>query len=273
MSDRVLILGKGFIGSRLSEGFGCPVSDKNVSSLRDAQDIIRQHRPKTIINCIGYTGERNIDGCDLKPDKTIFANTFVPVILAEAALRLGVRLVHISSGCIYHYDYSQDRPITEERLPDFFELFYSRTKIYAERALDAFSRKFGVLIARIRVPLDDRPHPRNILTKLIGYRKIIDLPNSITYLPDLAPALRHLIRIKATGIYNVVNSGALRYEQLMRVYQSRMPSFKYEIIDSKKLDLVRTNLILSTRKLQRAGFKVRDISEVIEECVRNYLKY
>ncbi|MCX5704292.1 MAG: hypothetical protein NT066_07390, partial [Candidatus Omnitrophica bacterium] len=188
-------------------------------------------------------------------------------------LRNKIKFIHISSGCIYHYDYSKDKPIKEEKIPDFFDLYYSRTKIYTERALDTLSHRYGVLILRPRIPLDDRPHPRNILTKLINYKEVIDLPNSLTYIPDFIRALEHLIRVDARGIYNVVNKGALRYRELLDVYKEYVPDFKYKVIDFKKLNLVRTNLILSTGKLEKSGFKVKNIHEVLKECVENYLKY
>ena len=59
----------------------------------------------------------------------------------------------------------------------------------------------------------------------------------------------------------------------MDVYKRYNPKFNYEVIDYKKLNLVRTNLILSTRKLEKDGFKVRNIHEVLEECVREYVEY
>jgi 3,5-epimerase/4-reductase len=272
MADKILIFGRGFIASRLQEGLKCPVSDKRIHCLKDAEKEIKKYSPKIIINCIGHIG-RNVDECELNKDKTLVSNSFVPLILAEAALRKSIRLVHISSGCIFHYDYQKDKPIDEEKTPDFFELFYSRSKIYSEQPLKILSKKFPILIVRIRIPLDNRPHPKNILDKLIGYKKIIDLPNSVTYIPDFIKALKHLLKIKATGIYNVVNKGALRYPELLGIYRRYAPGFKYKVIDYKKLNMVRTNLILSTRKLEQAGFKVRDIHEVLEECVKNYLKY
>lgn len=273
MKDKILIFGKGFIGERLQDGLKCNLSEKRIRSLKDAQDEIKKYKPKIIINCIGHTGKTNIDDCELDKDKTLFANTFVPIILAEVALRKNIKLVHISSGCIYHFDYSKDQPITEKRIPEFFDLFYSRTKIYAERALEVLCKKFNILIVRIRIPLDDRPHPRNILTKLINYKKVIDIPNSVTYIPDFIIALRHLMKINARGIYNVVNRGALRYYRLLDVYKKYAPHFNYETIDYKRLQMIRTNLILSTKKLENTGFKVRDIQEVLEECVKTYLKY
>lgn len=272
MKDRTLILGKGYIGTRLQEELNCIICDKKIYSYKDIKTELRKFKPKTIINCIGNVG-RNVDECEKDLDKTLIANTFAPIILAEAALRNNIKLIHISSGCIYHYDYSKDTPINEDKLPDFFELFYSRTKIYAEQSLTVLTKKYPILIVRIRVPLDNQPHPRNLLTKLINYRKVIDIPNSLTYVPDFISALRHLIKIDARGIYNIVNKGSLRYPELMEVYKKYVPNFEYEVIDFKKTNLVRTNLILSTRKLEKRGFKTRDIHGVLEECVRSYIKY
>ena len=114
---------------------------------------------------------------------------------------------------------------------------------------------------------------RNILDKLIRYKKVIDVPNSVTYLPNFMKALKHLIRIKAKGIYNVVNQGGLRYPALMEVYKKYKPGFSYRKVDFRELGLVMTNLILSTDKLENTGFKVRNINQVLDECVKHYLKY
>ena len=273
MNKKILILGKGFIGSRLREELKCAITNKKIYSFYDAERIIKKHKPKILINCIGYTGKTRVDDCEIDKDKTLMAYTFVPILLAETALRNKIKFVQISSGCIYNYDYSFNRPIKEEEKPDYFNLFYSRSKIYSERALEIMCNNYDILIVRLRVPLDDRPHHKNLLTKIIEYKKVIDIPNSVTYIPDFLKALKHLIRIDARGIYNVVNSGGLRYGALLKVYKKYAPLFEYEITDLKKLKLRRTNLILSTKKLENTGFKVRNVYEVLEECVRNYIKF
>ncbi len=271
MKSKVLIVGKGYIGQRLQKELGGSLSAQRISAFQDAVQLIRKVRPKILINCIGYTGIQNIDDCERDPDKSISSNTLLPVLLAEACLRHDVKFVHISSGCIYHYDYKKSKPITETMVPDFFDLYYSRTKIYAENILNALSKKYNILIVRIRVPLDNRPHPKNILTKLIKYKSIIDVPNSVTYIPDFIRALQHLIKIDAKGIYNVVNKGRLRYPDLMKIYSTYNPDFRFTVIKLEDLNLIRTNLILSTKKLESTHFKVRPIKDILEECVKNYL--
>jgi len=285
MNNKILILGKGFIGERLQKEFGCKISGEPIRSFADAEKIVRKYNPKIIINCIGVTGKRNVDDCELDKDATLLANSFIPLILAEIALRNNIKLAHISSGCIFKFDYKKDKPISEDKSPDFFGLFYSRSKIYSDLALAQLSKKYNILICRIRIPLLNEAHPKNILDKLIKDRKVITLKNSVTYIPDFVRALKHLIKIDAKGIYNVVNKGGLSYAELMEVYKKYMfrhceprrgeaiPSFRYKTIDFRKLGLTRTNLLMSTRKLEKSGFKVRPIDSVLEECVKEYLKY
>lgn len=273
MKNKILICGKGFMGERLARTLGAEVNGAMIRSFADADRIVAAVGPKVLINAIGSTGARNVDDCEQDPDATLTANVFVPIWLAESALRRGIKFVHISSGCIFHYDYKKNRPITEEKVPDFFDLFYSRTKIYSERALEPLCRARNILIVRLRIPLDDRPHPKNVLDKLLRYGKVIDVPNSVTYIPDFLKAVKHLLRVNARGLYNVVNKGGMRYPELLEVYRRYRPDFRYTVISLKKLGLIRTNLVLSTKKLEATGFHVRPIKEVYDECVKNYLKY
>jgi len=270
--SKVLICGKGFIGEKLEAALAGRADGTFLRCFADAERIVKRYRPAVLINAIGSTGARNVDDCEKDKEGTLTANVFVPVWLAEACLRRGVKFVHISSGCIYHYDYKKDAPITETRAPDYFDLFYSRTKIYAEKALEPFCEKGNVLIVRIRIPLDDRPHPKNVLTKLLRYGKVIEIPNSVTYVPDFVRALKFLLRQDARGIYNVVNRGAMRYADLMEAYRRLRPDFTYKKIRFRSLGLKRTNLIMSAAKLAKAGFRMRPIRSVYKECVREYVR-
>jgi len=272
MNKDILILGKGFIGLSLQKELACKIDGSRINCFSDAEKLIRKYNPKIVINCIGVSGRRNVDDCEKQKDLTLLANSFIPVILAEACLRDKIKLVHISSGCIFNYDFQKNNPIKENSRDYFFKLFYSRSKIYSDIALEALARDYNILIARIRIPLFNASHPKNLLDKLIKYKKVIDIPNSVTYIPDFIKAVRHLIKIDAVGIYNVVNKGGLRYPKLMEVYQKYVPEFKFKTIVSNKLGLVRTNLILSVSKLEKTGFKVRSINSVLEKCVKEYLK-
>lgn len=270
--SEILILGNGYIAKRIQKAWGCRIFDKKILCYQDLADVMKTHKPHILINCVGYVGENNVDDCEKDIDKCLQANTFLPIWLGEIAFRNSVKVVHISSGCMFHYDYKRQHPITEELLPDYYKLFYSRTKIYSESVLNALALRCNILIVRIRIPLDIYPHPRNILTKLIKYQKVIDIPNSITYIPDFIKALKHLIEIDARGVFNAVSKGGLRYPKLLDIYCKHVPDFKYTVMPLTKLKLDRTNLLLSVRKLEKTGFKVRKIDQILEECVGKYTR-
>lgn len=60
----------------------------------------------------------------------------------------------------------------------------------------------------------------------------------------------------------------------MEIYQKYNPNYQYEIVPLEKvLKTLRTNLLLSTRKLENTGFKVRKINDLLNECVKKYIEY
>lgn len=270
MNKEILVFGHGWIGKRISDGLDLNFTEARIATYEDVQKEIDIHKPKVIINAIGHFG-KNVDDCEIDRTKTLFSHTFVPLLLAEAAIRNNIKLVHISSGCIYNFFPGVTKPISERKTPDFYELYYSRCKIYTECALSFLAEKAAILQVRLRIPLDCIPHPRNILTKLLGFKEIYNVPNSVTYIPDFIFMLGHLIESNSTGIYNTVNKGSLLYSDLLDEYKKLVPGFKYKLADYPK-DLVRTNLILDTDKITNSGLEPRDINDCLKECVEKYVK-
>lgn len=258
---KVLIFGgNGFVGSHLKG----ERSSLRVNKLHELLVEIKRKKPEVIINCIGRTGENNTDDCDQFPTRTLEANTFVPFLFAEAAIRTGVKLVHVSSGCMFHG--SEVCEIGEWENPNFFHLFYSRTKIYAEASLTllASSRLANILIVRPRIPFFNAKHPKDILYKIQRFKKVIDFPNSMTYLPDFAKAVSHLIDIDARGVYNIVNPKPLTYASILqKFFKRRVPEMRYQ-----DLPMPRTNLKLSCKKLIESGFEPMSTAAAIQEGLK-----
>jgi dTDP-4-dehydrorhamnose reductase len=263
---KTMILGNGWIGNKLKDRLQGYMVNSEVHLLADIEYQIEMFKPDVLINCIGHTGGPNVDFCEVDKVRTMESNSFIPIMAAEACIRHGIKLVHLSSGCIY-----DGERFDESDEPNFFDLFYSRSKIYSESAIIPMAEKFGFLILRLRIPLDYIPHPRNILTKLIEYKKVIDEPNSVTYLPDFLCAVEALLREDAWGVFNVVNDGILRYPDLMEAYKVYRPEFKYEVTTLEELGIKRTNVILDEGKLSKY-WEARNINWVLEECVRDYVE-
>jgi dTDP-4-dehydrorhamnose reductase len=97
-------------------------------------------RPDTVVNCIGLVKQRP-DGDD--PLALLPANAMLPHRLARQCGRLGARLVHVSTDCVFRGDRG---PYREEDRPDA-EDFYGRSKLLGEV---------------------DAPHAITLRTSLIG---------------------------------------------------------------------------------------------------------
>lgn len=267
---KALIIGNGWIGEKVCSALDGRLVRTEIHGIKDLLAWIDVSGTDVLVNCVGHTGGPNVDYCENDIDRTLMANSVMPMMAAEAAIRTRVKLVHLSSGCIYD---NHGWPYREEDPPNFFDLYYSRSKIYSELALSAVEARYGFLILRLRVPLDNKPHPKNILTKLVGYQKVIDEPQSVTYLPDFLEAMKTLIRQDTHGVFNVVNNGVLRYPALMEAYKKHHPEFEYSLTTLGGLGIKRTNVILDTRNIDAClPAPMRNINKILDECASEYVK-
>ncbi len=281
---KYLIFGAGWLGHKFKEYLG---EDANlytgrINDILDIITIIGYVKPEIIINCIGKTGGppyNNIDWCEGHKEETFFSNVTVPTYIAEVCRELGIRMVHIGSGCIFStYDYlGRYEEHCDWDVPDFLGSFYSRTKIYSEQILDYDN----VLQLRIRMPIDNMPGKRNLIDKLIGYKQVIgDVRNSVTYIPDLLRISKELMDRKEMGIFNVVQKGYITHREILEMYKDIvdngfiMPEFISEQqFEKSGLTIAkRSNCILTTQALDGIGIKVRDVRESIRDCLENYKK-
>lgn len=273
--NEILVWGQGWLGKRISDFLSCASEGGTVPGstglwYEAIQDVIDRVKPKAIINCSDML-VTSVDDCETYKSNTLNTYTLIPILFAEVALRNNIKFVNISTGCLYQYDYAKNDPITEDKSPDFYDLFFSRAAMYAEAALSSLGESTDILQLRIRMPLDYIPHKKNLMNKLLSFEKVTDVPNSITYVPDFLEALKHLLKEDAKGIFNVTNYGGLRFKELLEEYRKYFVNYNYAITTLSELKLTRTNLILSTDKLEETGFQVRDIHEVIPECISKYV--
>jgi dTDP-4-dehydrorhamnose reductase len=276
---KILIFGKGYLGHKYHEYFnGSILSDKHINTKEDVIEVIEIHKPDIVINCIGITGRPNIDWCESHKEQTIFGNVIVPFLIYDAISEYNsnnnkIRMVHLSSGCIYEGD-NDGKGFSEDDEPNFKGSFYSKTKALAEKVL----QDFDVLILRIRMPIDSKPDERNLITKLLGYDKIVNVPNSVTIVDDLLKATEKLIENEEVGIFNITNPGLEYHDTLLKTYNEYSKTKKkYEVINLDELSYHikagRSNCILSTEKLKNSGVVLNKIEDSLKQIVKEYTKY
>ena len=267
--NRITVFGNGYIGSQIAKHLECDVVDTKIKSYKDMEKAFDGKKPDVIINAIGVTGTPNVDACEKDVDGTLLANSFVPIILAEYCHRNGIKFVHISSGCIFHHNYTKDEPIKDDDYPDYFDLFYSRTKIYSEMAIRQMCKENGWLILRIRIPFDGSKSERNLLSKLLSFKTVIEIKNSVTYIPDFLKALKWLIDGGENGIYNIVND-PIYYSEILKCYREETDR-EFNLMPKSELSMPRTNLIMSNEKIHDSGFDMLSSEDVIKKSVDEYI--
>ena len=280
----VLILGKGFMGTRIHERLQKSENIKSTIYSRAELDytdmmvlnesFLQQPFPDIVINASGYTGRPNVDACESDKESCWNMNTILPADLQRFCQYAGITFIHISSGCIYD---GYDKAFTEEDTPNFGMFsdrssFYSKTKHAAELLMKDMSDTY---VFRIRIPFTCDNTSRNYINKLLGYDTLISLTNSITCVEEFTDMIYKMIDTRDIfstpwGIYNAVNPtpvDAKEVTSLMSDYGLYNPLWQFIDIDDLDTKANRSNCTLSCDKLESIGYGFKDTEESLRESI------
>jgi dTDP-4-dehydrorhamnose reductase len=272
----IVIFGAGFLGTRFAKDIpGAVLSSADISDAAAVARDLQRFGAEAAVNCAGKTGKPNVDWCDAHPLETQRANVVGPLVLAEVCARAGVYLLHLGSGCIFY----GPSPKPGGWLEDDFanpSAFYSRSKYAADLLL---SRLPNVGIARLRMPIDSSPAPRNLITKLAGYAQVVDVENSVTVVDDLLGVVRGLVERRATGIFHATNPGTMRHADLVLLYRELVdPKHSSRLIPEEELvsrglaTHARSNCVLASPRLAALGITMRPVDVALRAAMTEYAK-
>jgi dTDP-4-dehydrorhamnose reductase len=243
-------------------------------------DLLRRDRPEFLINAAGYTGKPNVDACELHKAECLFGNAVLPGIIAQACTAAGVPWGHVSSGCIYNGARADGAGFREDDPPNFtFRAnhcsFYSGTKGLGEEVLAGSP---PVYIWRLRIPFNEVDHPRNYLTKLMRYERLLDAANSISQLDEFAVATLACWEQRVPfGTYNVVNPGVITTREivdLIRRVGVCTKEFRFFASEDEFMRVAaktpRSNCVLDSAKLAAAGIRLVEIHAAVERDLRRW---
>ncbi len=228
------------------------------SRLEDRESLIKEItaiHPDYIINAAGLTGRPNVDWCEDHKQETIRTNVIGVLNLADITCQKNIHMTNIGTGCIYEYDKDHTMEnhcgFTEQDEPNFTGSFYSKTKVMVDKLLQNYP---NVLNLRIRMPISDDLNQRNFITKIINYKKVVNIPNSMSVLSDLLPLIPIMIERGLTGNYNFTNPGVISHNEILNLYKEYIdPNFIYENFSleeqAKILKAPRSNNELDASKL------------------------
>lgn len=275
MTNDILILiygATGWIGSQMKELLRLEnmVTVKGLARLDNYADVIKELDdicPTHVLIAAGKTGRPNVDWCEDHKTEVLQTNVLGTTVLIDECYKRRIHVTYFGTGCIYEYD--EEHPIggkgfTEQDEPNFDGSFYSATKIVTEKIVKEYD---NVLTLRIRMPLSDDLSPRNFITKITKYEKVVDIPNSMTILNDMLPIACNMLIKSSTGIYNFTNPGVISHNEILALYKKYIDrdftwtNFSLEDQD-KILKAGRSNNCLDVTKLQ-SEYYIRPIKQSI----------
>jgi dTDP-4-dehydrorhamnose reductase len=285
---KVLILGGGFIGSRLNRYLKDKISvtllqrsELDYTDKKIFTNFLLERSPTVVINCSGYTGSPNVDACETNKPDCLFYNVSVPVQISHICDQHNIKFINVSSGCIYQ---GYEKEYNEKDEPNFGicsnnSSYYSFTKHMCEKLL----KNTNAITLRIRMPFNGEVTGKNLIYKVFKYDNIIDLKNSGTNVNDLCEFIHNLLnhsKLKdISGPLNVINPGPITCKMISEYLSFHgLTNSKWQIVELDRLDIVaqRSNCILSDKKIKSLGirlpFAAKSLKESVAEFVENYAK-
>lgn len=249
----------------------------NPAALRTA---LLRDRPDFLINAAGYTGKPNVDACELHKHECLAGNAVLPGVIAEACAAAGVPWGHVSSGCIFTGERADGGGFTEADVPNFtFRTnncsFYSGTKALGEEVL---AGKPEVYIWRLRIPFNHVENPRNYLTKLMRYSRLLEATNSISQLEEFCAATFACWEKRVPfGTYNVTNPGKVTTHEVVELIKRSgvcTKEFSFFRSEDEFMQVAaktpRSNCVMDSSKLAATGITLTEVHEAVARALKSW---
>eukprot|EP00897_Mesotaenium_endlicherianum_P003914 jgi/Mesen1/3550/ME000199S02701 len=277
---KFLIYGKsGWIGGLLGKlceerGISYEYGQARLESRTAVEADIANVKPTHVFNAAGVTGRPNVDWCETHQIETLRANVLGVLTLADVTRLHNLPVINYATGCIFEYDAAHPEGsgigFKEEDKPNFFGSYYSRTKAMVEEMLAQYE---NVAILRVRMPItSDLSNPRNFVTKISRYQKVVNIPNSMTILDELLPISIEMGKRKLSGIWNFTNPGVVSHNEVLELYKEYIdPSFTWKNFtleeQAKVIVAARSNNELDATKLKNEFPELLDIKSSLIKYV------
>ena len=252
---------------------------------RSVERALGDIRPDVLINLAGYT---NVDGAESEPELALALNSAGARLLAEAAARRGVPIIHISTSYVFDGRKKSAYVETDQTAPS---TIYGQSRLAGEVEVQRANPKHIILRTEwIHSPFG-RCFVSNILQRgQLGMplKVVNDQYGNPTYAPHLVDAIlavaAHLTSSPPDaipwGVYHAAGTGTatwydVAHEVLIKAEQLTGLSFCLEAITSAEY-LTRSyrspNSQLDCSKLKQTfGVKLPDWQEGVHECVEHLL--
>jgi dTDP-4-dehydrorhamnose reductase len=219
----------------------------DITSAGACKKVAEAIKAEVLVNATGFT---DVDECETRREEAMMLNSTAVGYLAEACRASGMKLVHFSTD--YVFDGASAHPYQEDDKVHPLSI-YGRSKLAGESAVT------GSLIPYILIRTSwlFGKSGKNFVDTILKLSKqhsilkvVSDQKGSPTYTNDLAQAVGALVKMEATGIFHVTNSGSCTWHE-----------FATEIVKQKTDGSVQVLPVDSTvvgRPAKRPAYSVLD---------------
>ncbi len=286
----LLLGGSGFIGTAFrnhmnrdgTEYFNVRRADCNYYDRDQLDWLIEQTRPTFLINAAGYAGVPNVDACEVNKAECLNANAVLPGIIREVCAGRRLPWGQVSSGCIYTGQSTNEVGFRETDPPNFTFRhnncsFYSGCKALAEELLEGAENCY---VWRLRIPFSHVDSPRNYLSKLMRYERLLDARNSLTQVDEFVDACFQCWENGVEfGIYNLTNTGSTTTREVIRLIQrTGLCGKEFDFFESEEEFMrvaavaPRSSCVLDNSKARSLGVRISHVLDAIQESLGNWCR-
>ncbi len=247
------------------------VEDLDITNAEAVENFLRDNAIEMMVNCAAYTA---VDRAESDELRAAAINTEAVGIIGQAAGRLGIRVIHISTD--YVFSGESYRPYEEKDEP-FPQSIYGRTKLEGEGLLTSFC-KDAVIIRTAWLYSEFGNNFVKTMLRLAGEKEelgvVSDQIGTPTYAGDLAAAIHAVIRSEEwkPGIYHFTDEGvASWYDFAKSIFEIAGKDIRVKpLLTSEYPTAARRPMysVLSKNKIKRTyNIEIPYWRESLEKCI------
>ncbi len=234
------------------------IADVDVREFSRLAQVVEDFRPDAVVNSVGIIKQRKEAAYAVQ---SIEINALLPHKLALLCERLGARLVHLSTDCVFSGSKGLYR---EDDLPDARDL-YGRSKLLGEistnGAITLRSSIIGLELSRKKSLIEWFLAQQGIIQ---GFRRAIY--SGVTTL-EMAHIIEHLLmhHPNLSGIWQVASQPINKYELLSELLK-RLPGLDIEIEADDSFECDRS--LDGSHFQQETGYKIPSWPLMLDELAQ-----
>ena len=262
---RILVTGGGGqLGGELAKcsvaDFEIVALDRNECDIEDAAqvaDVVKRYQPVAVINAAAYTA---VDKAESEPERAFRGNAEGVENVAEAAVAVGARVVHVSTD--YVFDGSAREPYPPSA-PTHPLSVYGKSKLEGERAFMASGANGAIVRSAWLYASRGKNFLNTILDRIQAgkdLRVVCDQIGTPTSCADLAAVLlRVALDPEVSGIVHWTNAGRASWYDFAKEIQN--VALKLGVI-SRPVQITSINTSEYPLPARRPPYSVLDASEL-----------